>query len=187
MAEGKTKEKTRRRPIRGAFGRMFSIKRSTVRADDEFQKLRTGLTETRHVCPHDGAPMELHDVFPVDEFSEVPTDAEPEKSLVCPDCAFTVPISVMKERLKEEAAPFKQSERMFTLFAFGLFVGLGGISLLNGNLYTLLGGLLFSLMLFMNAIFYRYRYWQCVTGRLFEDRAPFGAFLSEDLLGRKPN
>lgn len=176
--------KKRRRPIRGAFGRMFTVRRSDVRVNEELTKLRSGLAQTRHLCPHDQTPMELDDVFQTDEDGQIPAGAKPERSLVCPTCSFTVPVSALKERLKQEAAPFKKSERKFTIFAFLLFIGLGGISLLNGNIYTLLGGLLFSLTLFMNAIFYRYRHWQVSSGHLFEDTAPFGQFLREDLFGK---
>ena len=184
MAEEKTTERRRRRPLRRAVGRLFTIKRTTVRVDDEFNKLRSGINQTRHLCPNDSTPMELHDVFPVDEKGEIPTTASPEKSLVCPECAFTVPVSVMKERLKQEAEPFKRSEKMFTIFAFILFAGLAVIAFMNGNLYTLLGGLLFSLMLFMNAMFYRYRYWQATTGQMFLDRPAVGQFFREELLGK---
>lgn len=184
MEKDETDEKKRHRPVRGALKRMFTVRRADVRVNEEFGKLRSGFAQTRHLCPHDKTPMELDDIFQTDVDGNIPDGTQPERSLVCPTCSFTVPVSAMKKRLKEEAAPFKKTERMFTMFAFVLFVGLGGISLLNGNIFTLFGGLLFSLMLFMNAIFYRYRYWQVSTGRLFEARSPFSDFLREDLFGK---
>lgn len=185
MASDDTDRKTRRRPIRGAFGRMFTVRRADVRVNEEFGKLRSGLQQTKHLCPHDQTPMILDDVFPTDAQGQIPAGSEPERVLVCPSCSFTVPVTALKERLKQEAAPFKRSERMFFLFGVVLFVLLGGISLLNQNIYTMLGGLLFTLMLFMNAGFYRYRYWQIQNLRLFEEKAPVGEFFREELFGRK--
>jgi hypothetical protein len=158
--------------------------RSDLRADEQFRSLRDGM-RIHHACPHDGAAMQLQDVFPTDENGEISQGTEPMRALVCPECSFTVPVAVLAEKLRREAEPLKRAERQFTLFGFGLLALFGVIALVNGNVLTIVGALLLSLTLFLKALFYRYRYWQAETGQMFLDRPPISAWLRDEF-SKKP-
>lgn len=171
-------ERKRRRRV---FPRLPRVSRSELRAGEEFRKLRDGINSTRHACPNDGSAMNLLDVFPTGPDGEIPEGAKATRALVCPDCAFTVPVSAIQEQLSQEAEPLKRAERQFTLFGFGILVAFGLIALVNGNVLTMIGALLLSLTLFLKALFYRYRHWQAVTGQMFQDTPPVGLWLRSEL------
>ena len=124
--------------------------------------------------------MELLDVYPTGADGEVQPDTDPFRALVCPTCSYTVPVAVMREQFRREAEPLKRAERQFTLFGFGILIVFGGITLMTGNVLTIIGALLLSLTLFLKALFYRYRHWQAKTGQMFLDQAPFAAWLREE-------
>ncbi|MBE0599953.1 MAG: hypothetical protein IH568_01420 [Burkholderiaceae bacterium] len=174
-----SREEPRRRGSRiwAALPRRPRFRRSQLRATDEFFKLRDGLRQTRHLCPQDGAPMDLTMVFPEEPDGSIAADAQPYRALVCPECAFTIPISALVEQFQKEAEPLKKAERMFTLFGFVILVVFAGITLLTGNIITILAALMMAMTLFIKALFYRYRHWQAVTGKLFLDAAPVGEWL----------
>ena len=174
--EGQTrKRRFRLRP------KMPRIHRGEMRASEEFQKLRDGMASTRHACPDDGAGMELLDVYPTGPDGEVQAETKPFRALVCPECKYTVPVSVLREQLSKEAEPLKQAERQFVLFGMGILILFGAITVMTGNLLTLLGALLFSLTLFLKALFYRYRHWQALDGtRLFQERPMVSTWLRDE-------
>ena len=157
--------------------RVPRIQRGEMRPSVELQKLRAGIRATRHTCPQDDTSMELLDVYPIGADGEVEADSDPFRALVCPTCSYTVPVAIMRERFRREAEPLKRAERQFTLFGFGILVVFGGITLMTGNVFTIIGALLLSLTLFMKALFYRYRHWQAKTGQMFQDQVPLRAWL----------
>ncbi len=166
---------------RGSFRpKMPQFRRGALRLNDEFANLRQAVSGIRHVCPRDGTPMELQDVFPTDESGEVPSGAEPVRSLVCPECGYTVRISDMIDQLRADAQPLKRAENTHLMFGLAIIVLFGLIFALNGSILTIIGALIFSVMLFLKALFYRYRHWQLSTGRLFEDNAPVRSWLREE-------
>lgn len=164
--------------------RVPKVRRGSIRINEEYAKLKRGIAETRHLCPHDGTPMRLEDVFETQEDGTIPEGAEPYRALVCPECGFTVPVSAVKDMLKEEAEPLLKTSNQFVLFAVVIFVLLSAISFMNGNILTFLGGAIMTLMLFISAMFYRYRHWQAVSGNLFLDSPPVSQWLREEILGR---
>ena len=175
-----SREEPKRRGSRiwAALPRRPRFQRSQLRATDEFFKLRDGLRQTRHLCPQDAAPMDLAMVFPEEPDGSIAQDARPYRALVCPECAFTIPIPALIEQFQKEAEPLKKAERMFTLFGFIILVVFAGITLLTGNIITILAALMMAMTLFIKALFYRYRHWQAVTGNLFMDSPPVRAWLS---------
>ena len=176
---GEGGEKTKRRGGRiwAALPHRPRFQRSQIRATDEFYKFRDGLRQTRHLCPQDAAPMDLAMVFPEEPDGSIAKDARPYRALVCPECAFTIPIPALIEQFQKEAEPLKKAERMFTLFGFVILVVFAGVTLLTGNIITILAALMVAMTLFIKALFYRYRHWQAVTGNLFLEAAPVGAWL----------
>lgn len=168
-----------------ALPRLPRIRRGELRAGEEFRKLREGMAATRHACPHDGQPMALLDVFPTGTDGQIPEGSEPMRALVCPECSFTVPISAMKEQLRQQAAPLKRAEHQFTFFGFGILALFGLVAALSGNVLTIVGALLLSLTLFLNALFYRYRHWQAVHGAMFSDEPAVGRWLRDEMSRRR--
>lgn len=158
--------------------RLPRIRRSEIRATEEFANLRSALRELRHACPHDGAQMGLVDVFPTDPATgDIQPGAEPVRSLVCPECNFSLPVTTIIEEQRVAAAPLKAAERQFTLYGVAILLLFGLIFLFNHNLLTIAGALVLSLTLFIKAMFYRYRHWQASTGEMFLDRPPVASWL----------
>lgn len=160
------------------------FKQGPVSAREEANKLSRGLRDVHHTCPHDGAPMQLTQVYPMDELGEIKQGSEPYRALVCPECSFTVPVAALAERLKLEAAPLMKASRHYTIFAFAIVAFAALLSILNGNLLTLLGALILSMTLFVKALFLRYRYWQAHSGHMFEDESPFPKWVKEEWSGK---
>jgi hypothetical protein len=124
--------------------------------------------------------MAMVDVYPEGADGEVDTASGPFRALVCPQCSYTVPVAAMSEQIRHDAEHLRRAERQFTLFGFGILAVFGSITLMTGNLLTVLGALLFSLTLFLKALFYRYRHWQATNGQMFQDHAPVGEWLREE-------
>lgn len=103
--EEPTKKKGR---FRRALPNMPRIRRGDLKATEEFQKLRRGMAETRHLCPNDASPMELIDVYPTNAAGEIPEGSEQIRALVCPTCSYTVPAKELADLLKQDAAPLKK-------------------------------------------------------------------------------
>ena len=170
---------------RSAFRpKMPRFRRGALRLNDEYANLRQAISGVRHVCPRDHTPMDLLDVFPTDESGEVPAGAEPVRSLVCPECGYTIRISDMIDQLRVDAQPLKKAENTHLIFGIAIIVLFGIIFALNGSILTIIGALIFAVMLFLKALFYRYRHWQLSTGRLFEANAPVKAWLQEEWSSR---
>lgn len=159
------------------------FKKSPLSAREEANKFSRGLRDVHHNCPHDGAAMQLMEVYPTTKSGDVEQGAEPYRALVCPECSFTVPVSVLIDRLRRDAQPLKNAEKQFTIFAFVIVALAAAISMVNGNLLTFLGALVLALTLLVKALFYRYRYWQAERGRLFESESPFRDWLREEMRG----
>jgi hypothetical protein len=183
--KGEGSKKRRRFGFIPRYSRPRMNLRGGLRVDEQFDALRDGM-RVNHTCPHDGAPMQLQDVFQADDRGEIPEGAEPIRALVCPECSFTIPVSVLIDKFKREAAPLKRAERQFTLFGFSLLGLFGVIAFINGNVLTIIGALILSLTLFFKALFYRYRHWQAETGQLFMENAPVMQWLKHEFAPR-PN
>lgn len=174
-----------KRPTRGLF-RLQSprVRRGDMRVDEELSKLRQSLSETHHLCPYDGDAMVLDDVFETLPDGSIPDGAEPQRALVCPTCSYSIPIKDIKKKLKEDADALLKTSNQFVVFAVTTFVMLTAISFLNGNLLTFLGGAIMALILFLSAMFYRYRHWQADSGNVFMDKPPVTQWIREEILGR---
>lgn len=166
--------------FRRALPNMPRIRRGELRVTEEYKKLRQGMAETRHLCPHDGDAMDLVDVYQTDATGEIPIGSEQVRALVCPTCSYTVPAQELAELFRKDAAPLKRAEKQFMLFAFGILVLFGIITYLNQNILTLLGALVFSLTLLLNALFYRYRHWQAVEGKMFLAQSPVKEWIAHE-------
>lgn len=177
MADPKKENTAKRFRLRP---RLPKIRSGNLRTSDQFQKLREDISTPRHICPHDGTQMELLDVYPTDPSGEIPEGSVAERALVCPTCSFTVPAATVIEKLKADAAPIKKAEKQYTLFGFFILISFGLISLITGNVLTIIGALLMSLTLFIKALFFRYRHWQLTTGQMFMDHSPVKEWLKEE-------
>lgn len=179
MAEAEEKEEKTKRRFR-LRPRLPRIRSGNLRTSDQFRKLKADVSTPRHLCPHDDSPMELTDVYPTGPDGQIPDGATTERALVCPTCSFTVPATAVIDKLKADAAPIKKAEKQFTVFGFVILVSFGIISLINGNILTIIGALVMSLTLFIKALFFRYRYWQASTGQMFLDEAPVARWLKDE-------
>lgn len=107
--------------------------------------------------------------------------------LVCNSCDYTQNISVELGNVAERIADLRIGERRFLISALGAFA-LGVVYLLvSGNLFTMIGATLIAVLLFANALVFRYRVWQLTFKRLYETRPPFSDWLRYELSGSVTN
>ena len=71
-------------------------------------------------------------------------------------------------------------ERRF-LIAAACAAGLGFLYyFMTGYLFTLIGAMLIAAMILTNAMVFRYRVWQIVHRRLYQEKAPLGEWLRHE-------
>lgn len=141
--------------------------------------LADSLSRGAQLCPYDGAEMTLADVF--DQNSDGNIVGEAQRGFVCPDCGAVVPVQTLSADLKKDADAMRRSERDYFLSGVATVFVFGGLSLYTGYLATFIGGLVFSLLLLMMSLTYRYRAWQAETGNLFLHKAPIREWIRSEL------
>lgn len=105
--------------------------------------------------------------------------------LVCDSCEYSQNISLELENVAERIADLRVGERRFLIAALGSFaLGLAYL-LVAGNLFTMIGATLIAVLLFANALVFRYRVWQLSFKRLYETRPPFSDWLRYELFSSK--
>jgi hypothetical protein len=107
-----------------------------------------------------------------------------------PTCGATFTLAEMGRTFALEGADVRDLAREARRQAFVLFLAAVGIGVLAAawailahSRLTLLGAMLLCTVVLASALVQRYRAWQLERGRLFEARAPFGAFVAAELSG----
>lgn len=137
---------------------------------------RSAFSRSGTRCPIEGCggTLEIRDI----KHSE---DQPIERFLVCPNCGTTEPIDTLLDQAASKIDHLRSGEKTFFLWGCLIFIVFGGISLLNRDIMTFLGGSVFALILIMRAFVFRYRAWQACNRRLFEDRPPIMDWISDEL------
>lgn len=105
--------------------------------------------------------------------------------LVCNACDYTQNISVELDNVAGRIADLRIGERRFLIAALGAFVFGILYLLVAGNLFTMIGASLIAVLLFANALVFRYRVWQLTFMRIYEAKPPFLAWLKYELSNSK--
>lgn len=177
-------KKSRKRFLRF---RMPRVQRSPLRVDEEFNRLRAAIEGARRTCPNDGSLLRIEDVYDTADYVQtedgetLPVALHPQRSLVCPACAYTVSIDKIINEAQSDAAYLKRASDQLAMMAFAVCVGFGALGFLAGNMFTLIGGLLFGTTLFVRALSLRYRHWQAINRRMFETSPPISEWIRSEL------
>lgn len=101
--------------------------------------------------------------------------------LVCDNCGYTQNISFELDDVAGKIADLRLGERRFLMASLGAFA-FGLIYLLvAGNLFTMIGATFISILLFVNALVFRYRVWQLTFHRLYETKPPIIEWLRYEM------
>lgn len=105
--------------------------------------------------------------------------------LVCDNCGYTQNISFELDNVAEKIASLRLGERRFLFAALGAFTFGLLYLVIAGNLFTMIGATLIAVLLFGNALFFRYRVWQLTFSRVFEPRAPWLDWLKYEMSNKE--
>lgn len=177
-------DKTKRRRLRRWFiPALPSIQTNQgLGVREQGRHFTEALQSQTRTCPFDGSELNLTTVFAQNRDGELIGNGE--RAFVCPQCEFTVPVTALIADIRQGLDMLKKAERDYFVFAIGMIVVFGVLSLTTGYLMTLIGGLIFALVLLVISMTYRYRHWQAVNMRLFEIRPPVMDWIKDDFMGR---
>jgi len=105
---------------------------------------------------------------------------ESERILVCDSCEASSPVDDQVQQVVGQINEIREAERKMMIFALIIIVGFGLLAYFNQNLSTFLVALFLGLALMIRSIGYRYRAWQIVNMRLFEERPPVMDWLRDE-------
>lgn len=132
----------------------------------------SALNRTKALCPNcQNGRLRVSDAYEHDE------DDHATPLLVCTSCDFTQNISTELENAAAIISNLRIGERRFLIAALCAFA-IGIIYLIVADaLATMIGITMISILLFANAIVFRYRAWQVANDKLYQVKAPIGAWL----------
>ena len=103
-----------------------------------------------------------------------------ERLLVCPKCGTEQVIDELIDAAAEKVDELRRGERQLFFLGISLFVATSLLALINGDPLTFFGGAVFALILIQRAMIFRYRAWQALNRKLFEDRPPVRQWIADE-------
>lgn len=100
--------------------------------------------------------------------------------LGCKNCDYVENVEMTLEAVSKTIDSLRVGERRFLIAAL-LAVAFGfAYYFLTGYLFTLIGAMLIAALILLNAMTFRYRVWQLVHNRVYQTKAPLGAWLRHE-------
>lgn len=141
---------------------------------------RSALRRARASCPNcEAGFLKVTDAIEHDDGSAT------TPILACNSCGYTQNITIELDNVAEKIADLRTGERRFLMAALGAFAFGLLYLVIAGNLFTMIGATFIAVLLFANAIVFRYRVWQVSHGKLFLTKPPFGEWLRYELSSSK--
>lgn len=100
--------------------------------------------------------------------------------LGCKSCDYVENVEMSLEAVSKTIDSLRVGERRF-LIAAAFAATFGFVYyFVTGYLFTLIGSMLIAALILLNAMTFRYRVWQLVHNRVYQTKAPLGAWLRHE-------
>lgn len=144
-------------------------------AGSSFSFALSALKRRSSTCPECEAPRSLTLLEAVNS-----AGGDVTYVLGCQHCDYLENVEMKLEAVTKKIDDLRIGERRFLIGA-ACAAGFGFLYyFMTGYLFTLIGAMLIATMILTNAILFRYRVWQLVHQRLYEDKAPLADWLRHE-------
>jgi hypothetical protein len=145
----------------------------------EAAMLKRGLKHHRRECPECGSRVTVGDIIPQDVNGNA--TGEPYRAFMCNACGHHESVAEAIAEAKESVDDLKSSENKLFIAGISVFAIFAAIALFGRSLGPLIGGSAFSFSLISAALLYRYRHWQVIQARLFEEKPAILDWLKDEM------